>query len=374
MISFSRHYRSSKAIRTAVLFVFTIVQLLPLLSFAVGDNTSPTNAPSGAEFLHSVIGNMHRPNRKVFNDRIDVEEYIPDDIPYMPPSDEIKMLSKQPFHLNNQANRPVQTDAKNQVELLLSQIAPQFLKNEFAESQNRIVTQEAPQQFNQVANNPQNIIDALTSDTVQRPPDGMISGYNYFFYPLDNKVLQQMQNGNQVASTTAASDSEPAKSENQAAAKPRVEPLFVAMAGFVGVAVVFLSALMFIPILPIHALTSKAALKRAPEELASLTKLVAESIDGKDCSERIACEVGRAMRSMRVGNKPIRMMEIILPPAVAKQLAQIRRSASKKEQCHFIMCKKTEGTLQLVAKLKKTDNFKTNHNKTIHDVREIFNI
>jgi len=62
-------------------------------------------------------------------------------------------------------------------------------------------------------------------------------------------------------------------------------------------------------------------------------------------------------------------MEIILPPAVAKQLAQIRRSATKKEQCHFIMCKKTEGTLQLVAKLKKT-----NHNKTIHDVREIFNI
>ncbi|XP_060847310.1 uncharacterized protein LOC132926907 isoform X2 [Rhopalosiphum padi] len=366
---------SRKAVRTAVLFAFTIVQLLPLHSSAVGDNTGATHAPSGAEFLHSVIGNMQRPNRKVFNDRIDVQEYIPDDIPYNPPSDEIKMLSKQPFHFNNQANRPVQTDAnKNRVELLLSQIAPQFLKNEFAESQNRIVTQEAPQQFNPVPNSPQNIIDALASDTAQRPPDGMISGYNYFFYPLDNKALQQMQNGNQVASTTAVADSEPAKSENHAATKPRVEPLFVAMAGFVGVAVVFLSALMFIPILPIHALTSKAALKRAPEELASLTKLVAESIDGKDCSERIACEVGRAMRSMRVGNKPIRMMEIILPPAVAKQLAQIRRSASKKEQCHFIMCKKTEGTLQLVAKLKKSNNFKTNHNKTIHDVREIFNI
>lgn len=129
----------------------------------------------------------------------------------------------------------------------------------------------------------------------------MISGYNYFFYPLDNKVLQQ------IPQTTAMSEpAEPAKPDNQAPAKSRVEPLFVAMAGFVGVAVVFLSALMFIPILPIHALTSKAALKRAPEELASLTKLVAESIDGKDCSERIACEVGRAMRSMRVGNKPIR--------------------------------------------------------------------
>lgn len=141
----------------------------------------------------------------------------------------------------------------------------------------------------------------FAGDTAQRPPDGMISGYNYFFYPLDTKVLQQ------IPQTTAMSEpAEPARPDNQAPAKPRVEPLFVAMAGFVGVAVVFLSALIFIPILPIHALTSKAALKRAPEELASLTKLVAESIDGKDCSERIACEVGRAMRSMRVGNKPIR--------------------------------------------------------------------
>lgn len=93
--------------------------------------------------------------------------------------------------------------------------------------------------------------------------------------------------------------------ENQMT-KSKVEPLFVAMAGFVGVAVVFLSALMFIPRLPIQLLTSKSALKRAPDELATLTKLVTESIDGKDCSERIACEFGRAMRSMRVGSKPIR--------------------------------------------------------------------
>jgi len=76
------------------------VQLLPLFTTAVDGGTGQTNAPSGAEFLHSVIGNMQRPNRKVFNDRIDVEEYIPDDVPYTPPADEIKMLSKQPFHFN----------------------------------------------------------------------------------------------------------------------------------------------------------------------------------------------------------------------------------------------------------------------------------
>lgn len=76
------------------------MHLLPLLSTAVGDAASQTNASSGAEFLHSVIGNMQRPNRKVFNDRIDVEEYIPDDVPYTPTANDIKMLSKQPFHYN----------------------------------------------------------------------------------------------------------------------------------------------------------------------------------------------------------------------------------------------------------------------------------
>lgn len=62
------------------------------------------------------------------------------------------------------------------------------------------------------------------------------------------------------------------------------------------------------------------------------------------------------------------MMEIILPPAVAKQLAQIRRAATRKEQCHFISCKNTEGTFKLVAKLKRPNN------KTITDVREIFDM
>lgn len=116
------------------------------------------------------------------------------------------------------------------------------------------------------------------------------------------QVMQQQNYQQQIQQNSVADTN----SEQNQVTKPKVQPLFVAMAGFVGVAVVVLSALIFIPILPISSLTSKAVLKRAPEELASLTKLVAESIDGKDCSERIACEVGRAMRSMQVGNKPIR--------------------------------------------------------------------
>ncbi len=83
-----------------------------------------------------------------------------------------------------------------------------------------------------------------------------------------------------------------------------VEPLFVAMAGFVGIAMIFMSAVLFLPKL----LTPPPQVSslKGPQELAALTKLAVETIEGKDCTERIACEVGRAMRSMQVSSKPIR--------------------------------------------------------------------
>lgn len=130
-------------------------------------------------------------------------------------------------------------------------------------------------------------------------------------YYGNNNYLQPYGGGikpvtEQVHDTSMNTDTEQDNSESQVT-QHKVEPLFVAMAGFVGVAVVFLSALILIPRFPGPILeVNKGVLKQAPEELASLTKLVAESIDGKDCSERITCEVGRAMRSLQVGTKPIR--------------------------------------------------------------------
>lgn len=62
------------------------------------------------------------------------------------------------------------------------------------------------------------------------------------------------------------------------------------------------------------------------------------------------------------------MMEIILPPTVAKKLAQIRRAATRKEQCHFISCKNTDDSFKLVAKLRRPNN------KTVTNVKEIFDM
>jgi len=56
------------------------------------------NSPAGAEFLKNVIGNLPKLTRKIINDRIDVEEYIPDDVPYLNHGNEIQMLSKLPIN------------------------------------------------------------------------------------------------------------------------------------------------------------------------------------------------------------------------------------------------------------------------------------
>lgn len=79
-------------------------------------------------------------------------------------------------------------------------------------------------------------------------------------------------------------------------------------------------------------------MKEAPNDLAVLGKLVIESMDGKDCTERMACEVGRFVRTLKM-EKVFKIMEIILPPNMARQVTLIRKASVKKEKCNFIPCR-----------------------------------
>lgn len=194
------------------------------------------------------------------------------------------------------------------------------------------------------------------------------AGYYYYFFPIkdlgDGKTAQQqMQQLQQIqqlgGGPTAGGDQDPGAGGDRetalgimaqltgdpgammggADAQKSVEPLFMAMSGFIGMALMFIMSVLFLP--KWGALRSRGvtALKHAPDELASLTKLVVQSIEGKDCSERIACEVGRAVRTMHLGNKPLRVLEIVLPPHLSKQIGHIRRAVRKAEKCSFIPCK-----------------------------------
>lgn len=122
---------------------------------------------------------------------------------------------------------------------------------------------------------------------------------HYYYNPTDNSIddnlLDEAVNAMKTPYDQLGQD--PGK-------KFIVEPLFVAMAGFVGIAMIFMSAVLFLPKLVTPHPTVNGL--RGPQELAALTKLAVEAIEGNDCTERIACEVGRAMRGMQVGNQPIK--------------------------------------------------------------------
>ncbi|XP_050527257.1 uncharacterized protein LOC126897587 [Daktulosphaira vitifoliae] len=371
--------KRTKVLQVGFLCLYTIQLLF------TQNTADEISSKTGAEFLHNIISNLHRsPHHKhkltrptivTAKDRIDVEEYIPGDFQQSNPRvEDLNILSKIPQNINSylpKDTNPIVSESQvlpyNTLQTFPQQ---QLLQNDEASLQNGLSFQQGavPLQINQFpqANNEftSNLVQSLTAGNGAQQ-EGTVPGYYYYFVPLNKDNPNALLNQGDQFQANQNFNSNPndlqqlfQDTQQSQVSKPFVDPLFKAMAGFVGVAVVFLSAMIFIPHFgPL--LHKKSVLKRAPEEIATITKLVAESIDGKDCSERIACEVGRAMRSLQVGPKPIKLMEIMLPPGIAKQLAQIRRSSLKKEECHFITCKKTDNIIKLVAKLKNT-NYSSN--------------
>ncbi|PNF33291.1 hypothetical protein B7P43_G10122 [Cryptotermes secundus] len=173
--------------------------------------------------------------------------------------------------------------------------------------------------------------------------------YYYYFFPIKSFDTEPAKTNEVKQISTAAPSSKPASQAASliptammildSSSNKSVEPLFMAIAGFVGMALMFAVSVLFLPKFGNLRSRGISALKHVPDELATLTKLVLDGIDGKDCTERIACEVGHAVRRMQLDKKPIRVLEILLPPSLSKQLQLIRKAAAKKEKCNFIPCK-----------------------------------
>ncbi|PSN44700.1 hypothetical protein C0J52_11841 [Blattella germanica] len=155
---------------------------------------------------------------------------------------------------------------------------------------------------------------------------GMTSGSVQNMQALQNLIGMHMGNMNKdntknVKQQTAATNTVNKPASQMASMVPTammiidsgtnksVEPLFMAIAGFVGMALMFAFSVLFMPKFGNLRSRGISALKHAPDELAALTKLVLEGIDGKDCSERIACEIGRGVRKMQLDKKPIRHVQ-----------------------------------------------------------------
>lgn len=135
------------------------------------------NGPAGAEFLKHVIGDMPKVTRKM-DDRIDVEEYIPDDAPRPYHGNEIQLLSKLPVNYGHNAVRDDFGGGGGEFSpkrlfrllifrfcfLLFSVFAARSQNNPAAfpqasDTQTRIVNQGQQQPGNAI---PQSVIDALS--------------------------------------------------------------------------------------------------------------------------------------------------------------------------------------------------------------------
>ncbi|XP_049805183.1 uncharacterized protein LOC126248332 [Schistocerca nitens] len=176
---------------------------------------------------------------------------------------------------------------------------------------------------------------------------GVIPGYYYYFYPIKGLVKQEESNKqneasgmkNDMSTSQSMTDMVHMDASEMSDSQKNVEPLFMAIAGFIGMAVMYIVSVLFLP--KFGSLRSReiVALKSAPDDLSGLTKVVFEALDGKDCSERIICEIGQTIRRMQLDRKSIRVMELLLPPGPAKQLQKIRQAASKREKCAFVQCR-----------------------------------
>ncbi|KAG8270933.1 hypothetical protein J6590_074171 [Homalodisca vitripennis] len=167
----------------------------------------------------------------------------------------------------------------------------------------------------------------LTSDIHQNHDDlvspsdqGTLPGYYYYFYPIksflpnsSNEQTTPMMNSSEQGSAShmpmhmMMMDDGSAMMEDMK--ETRLDPLFLAMAGFVSMATIVSFSILFLPKFGDNRSRQKAALKTLAEdeeEMVSLSRVVGQAIQGRDCTDRLACELGRAILKMKLGQKPLR--------------------------------------------------------------------
>lgn len=149
-----------------------------------------------------------------------------------------------------------------------------------------------------------------TDELVAPAEQGVLNGYYYYFYPIKSFLNQTdddhtMANSSQDMMMMMMSDAGMMDGNKDM----MVDPLFLATAGFVTMATLISVGILFLPKFGSDRSWKKAALKNIPEEeddMFSLTRVIGQAIQGKDCAERLACELGRTIRNMKLGQKPLR--------------------------------------------------------------------
>ncbi|XP_065165392.1 uncharacterized protein [Atheta coriaria] len=170
------------------------------------------------------------------------------------------------------------------------------------------------------------------------------NGYYYYYYPLKSfmdelasspSVLSPSQhnvNINTPKPPTMMMDDK----------KKGLEPLFMAISGFIGMTVMFILSALVLP--KFHKLKPKGwrreGLQEEEEELYGIGRVALEAIDGYDCMERFACEAGKTANALGLyHNRFVKLLRRIGPVSLVRQINRLGKYTNKKYRCAAIRCK-----------------------------------
>lgn len=74
-------------------------------------------------------------------------------------------------------------------------------------------------------------------------------------------------------------------------------PLFMAISGFIGMALMFVFSVLMFPKFSIKKKGRDDIKKHPRERINDLARIAFEAIEGGDCTERFACELGKSARN-----------------------------------------------------------------------------
>ncbi|KAK9890201.1 hypothetical protein WA026_010311 [Henosepilachna vigintioctopunctata] len=134
--------------------------------------------------------------------------------------------------------------------------------------------------------------------------------------------------------------------------KNKLEPLFMAISGFLGMALMFVLSVLVLPKFGI-----KRNKPKSKHDLGEIARIALQAIEGKDCRERFACELSKTARSFNLHeNRFVRLFWRVAPSSLSKTFSRVNKYANKQMKCTAIPCKKREPTPK--------PNHKTNRKKT----------
>ncbi|XP_056645265.1 uncharacterized protein LOC130450708 [Diorhabda sublineata] len=216
----------------------------------------------------------------------------------------------------------------------------------------------------------------MSDSNHEHPPGGEESkhedGYYYYYYPVKS-FMDEMASGSSTREeskpwkysttthrppyqyhshhheVTIKKESEPKENKE----KKGLEPLFMAISGFVGMAVMFVISMLILPKFE-NKKPKKASLWHKNEDMDELARLALNAIEGKDCRERFACELRKTARNFNLqDNRFIKLLKRIAPGTFGSQLDRISKYGDRQLQCTLIPCTKR------VVKIQKTNVKKT---------------